>query len=194
MCHQGIRCYDMDYSPTPILASATHILTHWGWDKWPPFCRRYFQVHFFEWKLMNFENCSLWFNWQYDSIGPDNGFASNRRQAIISINHGFVYWHIYASLSLNEVSAQQRKHQSLTSLALCGEAATQGMFPEYDWASKWQKALHVTCLLSFAEILLGHRKETDPGDFSTQMINNADRSLMRFPHDVAIITSHLIPQ
>ena len=28
-------------------------LTHWGRDKWTPFGRRYFQVHFLEWKCLN---------------------------------------------------------------------------------------------------------------------------------------------
>ena len=30
-------------------------LTHWGWDKWLPFRRRYFQMYFLEWKCMNFD-------------------------------------------------------------------------------------------------------------------------------------------
>ena len=29
-------------------------LTHWSWDKWTPLRRRHFQVHFLEWKCMNF--------------------------------------------------------------------------------------------------------------------------------------------
>ena len=28
-------------------------LTHWGRDKWTPFRRRHFQVHFLEWKCLN---------------------------------------------------------------------------------------------------------------------------------------------
>ena len=32
--------------------------------------------------------CSLGSNWQYDSIGLDNGFVSTRRQAIIWTNDG----------------------------------------------------------------------------------------------------------
>ena len=42
------------------------------------------------------------FNWQYGSIGPDNGLAPNRRQDIIWTNGGLVYWWIYAPLGLNE--------------------------------------------------------------------------------------------
>ena len=31
------------------------ILTHWGRDKWPPFYRRHFQMHFLQWKCIDFE-------------------------------------------------------------------------------------------------------------------------------------------
>ena len=24
----------------------------WGWDKWPPFCRRHLQIHFGDWQLL----------------------------------------------------------------------------------------------------------------------------------------------
>ena len=30
-------------------------LTPWDRDKWPPFCTRPFQMHFFEWKCMNID-------------------------------------------------------------------------------------------------------------------------------------------
>ena len=30
-------------------------LTDWGRDKWPPFSRRHFQMHFLEWKCINFD-------------------------------------------------------------------------------------------------------------------------------------------
>ena len=43
-------------------------------------------------------------NYQYTSIGSDNGLALNRRQAIIWTKGGLVYWHMYASLGLNELS------------------------------------------------------------------------------------------
>ena len=53
----------------------------------------HFQMHFLEWKCMNFdwdftEVCSLGFSWQYSSIGSDNGLAPTRRQAIIWTNGG----------------------------------------------------------------------------------------------------------
>ena len=77
--------------------------------KWSPFCRRHFQVHFVEWKLLNFnhnfpEICSSGCNWQYGSIGSDNGLAPNRRQAIIRINDGLGYWCIYTSFGSQGVT------------------------------------------------------------------------------------------
>ena len=37
-----------------ISASINHdILTHWGRDKWTPFRRRHFQMHFLEWNCLN---------------------------------------------------------------------------------------------------------------------------------------------
>ena len=67
--------------------------------KWLLFGRQHFQMHFLEWKLLNFEQdftkiCSLVSNWQYVSIGSDNGLASNRCQAIIWSNVCMLYWHI----------------------------------------------------------------------------------------------------
>ena len=57
--------------------------------KQAPFCRRYFQVHFREWKfciLLKFHfSLSLRVQLKKISIGLDNGLASNRRQAIISL-------------------------------------------------------------------------------------------------------------
>ena len=49
-------------------------------------------------------------NWQYDSIGSDDGLGSNRRQAIVWTNGGLGYQHIYASLGLNELSAKALTH------------------------------------------------------------------------------------
>ena len=42
-------------------------------------------------------------NLQYSGIDLDNGLALVRRQAIIWINGGLVFWCIYVSLSLNEL-------------------------------------------------------------------------------------------
>ena len=49
------------------------------------------------------EICSQGSKW-YSSIGSDNALAPNRQQAIIWSNDGLVYWCIYASLGLNELS------------------------------------------------------------------------------------------
>ena len=81
-------------------------LTHWCRARWPPLQQTtVFQVHFLEWKLLNFkwnftEACSLGSNWQYGSIGSENGLAPNRRQTIIWSNFGMLHWHIYAHSAL----------------------------------------------------------------------------------------------
>ena len=31
------------------------VLIHWGLDKCPPFSKRHFQMHFLEWKCINFD-------------------------------------------------------------------------------------------------------------------------------------------
>ena len=64
--------------------------------KWPPFSRQHFQMHFLEWKYVNFywdftEVCSQGSIQQYSSIGSDNGFAPTRRQAIIWTNVGMLH-------------------------------------------------------------------------------------------------------
>ena len=40
-----------------------------------------------------------------DIIGSVNGLAPNRRQAIIWINDGLVYWCIYSPFGLNELTS-----------------------------------------------------------------------------------------
>ena len=42
-------------------------------------------------------------NWQYTSIGLDNGLVPIRWQTIIWADDGLVYWRIYASLDLDEL-------------------------------------------------------------------------------------------
>ena len=68
-------------------------LTHWGRNKFPPFSR-HFQMHFLDRKHLNFDwdftgVCSQGSNWQYTSIGSDNGWATIMRQAIIWTNDGW---------------------------------------------------------------------------------------------------------
>ena len=68
-----------------------------------PFCRRHFQIHFLESKIVVFS-----FNIQLvsiTSISSRNGLAPNRRQAIIWTNNGQVYWRRYASLGYNELNS-----------------------------------------------------------------------------------------
>ena len=77
--------------------------------KWLPFYRRYFLMHFHEWKLLNFkkyfiETCSWESNWQYVFIGSDNGLALTRWQAIIWTNDGLVYWCIKYVCNLASMS------------------------------------------------------------------------------------------
>ena len=48
--------------------------------------------------------CSVVYNLQYVIIGSDKGLAPKRRQAIIWTNDCPVYWRIYASLGLNELT------------------------------------------------------------------------------------------
>ena len=91
-----------------IHKAMSYFLTHWGW---------HFQVHFLEWLILNFktnfiEICSFGSNWQYGGIGADNGLALNRRQAIIWTNVDMLYWRIYASLGLNELTHWHIYHLS----------------------------------------------------------------------------------
>ena len=129
-------------------------------------CRRHFQMHFLEWKLLYFklnftEVCSQGSNWQYASIGSDNGWVPIRWQAIICNNVGLVYWSIYTSLGLDGLKKSHMfswwRHQMETFsalLALCvGNSPVTGEFPaqrpvtrSFDvffdlhlnkWLSKW---------------------------------------------------------
>ena len=61
-------------------------LTHLPWTKWPSFRRRYFQMHFREWKVLYFNHNFTKFIPKgpidnKSSNGLDNGLAPNRRQA-----------------------------------------------------------------------------------------------------------------
>ena len=41
------------WAATGEMISCSPLLTHWGRDKWTPFRRRHFQMHFLEWKCIN---------------------------------------------------------------------------------------------------------------------------------------------
>ena len=61
-------------------------------------------MHFLEWKLLYFDSYfieiySQGSNFQYASIGSDNGMMLNKQQVIIWTKGGLVYWGIYASLT-----------------------------------------------------------------------------------------------
>ena len=67
------------------------------------------QVHFLEWEYFNLkwnfiEIWSLGSNWQYVSIGLDNGLAASRRQAIIWTSADLFHQHIYAALGGDELT------------------------------------------------------------------------------------------
>ena len=73
--------------------------------KWQQFHRWYNQMHFQEWKCLNFDwnFIKVWSqgsNWQYSSIVSDDGLAPNRPQAIIWTNDVLCCQYIYASLEL----------------------------------------------------------------------------------------------
>ena len=73
--------------------ASCHHLTHWDRDKWPPFRRKHFQMHFLEWKCLNLDQnftdvSSYGSNYQYSGIGSDGGLSPTRRQAIIWTNDG----------------------------------------------------------------------------------------------------------
>ena len=81
----------LTYVPTAYLKWKTPIEAHWGRDKWPPFSIYHFQMHFREWKCINFDQyftvvCSQGSNQQDPSIVSDNGLAPSRLQAIIRTN------------------------------------------------------------------------------------------------------------
>ena len=50
------------------------------------------------------ETCFQESNWQSTSIGPGNGLAPNRRQAITWTNIDPVHWRIYAALGRYELN------------------------------------------------------------------------------------------
>ena len=90
-------------------------------DKMATILQTTFRSAFPWWKLLNFEKCfikicSLKSNWQYGSIGSDNGQAPSRWQAIIWTKDGLVDWCIYVPLALNElkqwfVLSAESKHE-----------------------------------------------------------------------------------
>ena len=94
-CYQGSVLYWLNWLILP-------------WTKWPSFCRRYFHMHFCEWKFLYFDSyfteaCSLGSNCQYVSIGSGNGLVPIRRQDFCTSANP-VYWRLYATLGDDELS------------------------------------------------------------------------------------------
>ena len=75
-----------------IDTSARMTLQNNGQWNYFPICKWLFYYENFT------EVCSYESNWQYPSIGSNNGWAPNRRQAIIWTNADPIHWCIYAAL------------------------------------------------------------------------------------------------
>ena len=55
MCHRNHTIW-LDFENILIITNRQMlVLTHWGRDNWTPFRRRHFQMHFLEWKYINFD-------------------------------------------------------------------------------------------------------------------------------------------
>ena len=112
-----------------------------GKTKGPTFCRRMFQMHFLDWKNINFDSnfigiCSQWSNQQYLNIGSH---ASDRWKAIIWANDGIVYWCKYVFLGLNEFKHWSRvTHICVSELPIIG--SDNGLSPGRRQAIIWTNA------------------------------------------------------
>ena len=74
------------------------------------YCRRYFHIHFLVWKSLCFnsnfsEVCHQGSNWQYDSIGSNNGLVLNKRQALSERVMDYSV-HLYPTFSLKWVNVE----------------------------------------------------------------------------------------
>ena len=94
-CPPGVLCpIQSAHSFVLLKCFVGAVLTHWGRNKMAAIFQTTFSNAFFEWKCMNFdwnftEICSQGSNWQYYSIGSDNGLSLTRRQAIIWTSVGW---------------------------------------------------------------------------------------------------------
>ena len=95
-------------------------LTHLPSTKWPPFCRRYVQVHIRERK-----SCILiQFDWSLfprvqPSTGSDNVLAPKRRQAIIWTNAHLIHWRIYAVLGGDQLKSYELQKKISQMMHIC---------------------------------------------------------------------------
>ena len=99
--------YLCQFSDVPLWVQAT-ILHFEAKAKCTPSCR-HFQTDFLQWKWLysdlNFtEICSAVSNWQQAITGSDNGLAPIRQWTVVSINEDLIWWHIYVSLCLNDLT------------------------------------------------------------------------------------------
>ena len=86
------------------------ITTYSDRDKWPYFCKRYFPYRFLfhSWTLLHI--CSTFIIFFLKGSFDNNSAVvqimtwRSKRQTIIRTNDGLVYWRIYESLSLNELT------------------------------------------------------------------------------------------
>ena len=94
----------LSLSTTCFTSYLCQLLTHWGWDKMAAVFQTFWNA--FSWmKMYKFQSRFHWNslrfvrNWQYTSIGSDNGLAPSRRQAIIWTSDGlFTDTYIYVTL------------------------------------------------------------------------------------------------
>ena len=77
---------------------------------------------------ISFEICSLGSNWQYVSIGSDNGMAPSRWQAIVWTNADPVHRRIYAALGENELTAISQERILVTNQVLMDEITWHAVF------------------------------------------------------------------
>ena len=90
------------------------ILSHWGRDKIVAILQSSFSNAFSWIKMFGF---GFKFHWSFyhrvqltiSRHGLDNGLMTIRCQAIILTNSGLVYWRIYASVGLDELSVPWRR-------------------------------------------------------------------------------------
>ena len=76
--------------------------------------------------------CSLGSNWQYDSLGLDNGFVPTRRQAIIWTNDG-IFTDAYMRHSAYELNADLANLPQKNNNPLPGDKGLQAV-----WISKYR--------------------------------------------------------
>ena len=91
IAHLSTQSWILWYKPHAGLRGTIPQTGHERHNKLRPSLRRHFQMHIIEWKCIKFTEKGFHWNgsnWQYASIGSDNGLAPTRRQAIMLTNAG----------------------------------------------------------------------------------------------------------